>query len=431
MSPRQTATNQYPLHEFLRRQSYFLVAGGLAAAGVLVLLVLEPKIEWAEIIGSTLIATGLLSATWQAVVDRWQRASVVDAMRLALTETPTDYGLREIRFGGLSEDHLTNLLVAADEVLAVCLFDKRWQENWGTKVKAFIRDGGTFKLVAPDPANAELMAVLAARHGLPTEKFRQFVLDLLDFFLELVPSSGDRVQLRVCSAAGPSYTGYLFSRRDRKGVGVVRIYKHRMGQGGDLTEQTFAQDGKLYAYFLDDYNELWEKSSAYDERRIHLYVSKLPRIAVIGPGLVDDALYGKAEKVGELLAGRAVVVCGGLGGVMEAVSKGVKSKSGGKVCAFLPEKDLETRNAYLDEADCVATGQGERRNLDVIDGCGAVIALGCNPGTLIEIAYAARRNKPVFALDGWSVSNGGKEVLLAHRGTAPDDVVSRALDACS
>jgi len=124
-------------------------------------------------------------------------------------------------------------------------------------------------------------------------------------------------------------------------------------------------------------------------------------VAVIGPGdaTVDEARV--AERLGELLAeAGVVVVCGGLGGVMAAVSSGVRRR-GGLVVGLLPGRDRAAGNAHLSVA--LPTGLGELRNGLVVAAADAVVAVGGSWGTLSEIALAMRAGKPVVSIAGWTV----------------------------
>src|SRR5437868_884005 len=119
-------------------------------------------------------------------------------------------------------------------------------------------------------------------------------------------------------------------------------------------------------------------------------------IAVIGGGSCSAEETGLAEDVGRRLADRgAVVICGGLGGVMEAVAKGARS-NGGTTVGILPGSDPTAANPYIDVP--LATGLGEMRNFLIVRSAHALIAIGGGIGTLSEIALAQRIGKPVVGL---------------------------------
>ncbi len=121
-----------------------------------------------------------------------------------------------------------------------------------------------------------------------------------------------------------------------------------------------------------------------------------PIIAVIGGGSCTAEETALAEETGRLLAEEgAVVVCGGLGGVMEAVAKGAKA-NGGTTVGILPGADPAVANAYVDVP--LATGLGEMRNFLIVRSAHALIAIGGGIGTLSEIALARRIGKPVVGL---------------------------------
>lgn len=105
--------------------------------------------------------------------------------------------------------------------------------------------------------------------------------------------------------------------------------------------------------------------------------------------------------MGRELGGRGVVlVCGGLGGVMEAACRGAKD-AGGTTVGILPGTDRAAANPFVDVA--VATGLGEARNALVVRAADAVIAIGGGYGTLSEIALALKAGKRVVGLETWDV----------------------------
>ncbi len=123
----------------------------------------------------------------------------------------------------------------------------------------------------------------------------------------------------------------------------------------------------------------------------------LPRyVAVIGGGDADPEVAALAREVGRELARRgAVVLCGGLGGVMEAVARGVQE--GGGVCiGILPDPDRARANPYLTYA--IPTNLGHARNMIIVHAADAVIALDGGYGTISEAAIALKLGKPVAAL---------------------------------
>lgn len=148
-------------------------------------------------------------------------------------------------------------------------------------------------------------------------------------------------------------------------------------------------------------------------------------VAVIGPSEAAAAELEAAEEVGRLLAQRgAVVVCGGLGGVMEAVSRGAAS-AGGTTIGILPGGDRGAANPHVTVA--VATGIGEARNAIVARTADAVIAVGGAYGTLSEIALALRAGKRVVGLGTWELVRGGEPDPGVVVASGPEEAVERAL----
>ena len=121
-----------------------------------------------------------------------------------------------------------------------------------------------------------------------------------------------------------------------------------------------------------------------------------PIIAVVGGSSCNAAEAQLAEELGRRLAeAGAVVICGGLTGVMESVAKGVR-QGGGLAIGILPGADRREANDYIDVA--LATGMGEMRNALIVRAAGAVVAVGGGHGTLSEVALALRIGTPVAGL---------------------------------
>ena len=121
-----------------------------------------------------------------------------------------------------------------------------------------------------------------------------------------------------------------------------------------------------------------------------------PIIAVIGGSTCTREEAAVAEETGRLLAQRgAILVCGGLGGVMEAAAQGAKA-NGGVTVGILPGDDPAAANASI--LIPLATGLGEMRNFLIVRTAHALIAIGGGVGTLSEIALAQRIGKPVVGL---------------------------------
>ena len=129
-------------------------------------------------------------------------------------------------------------------------------------------------------------------------------------------------------------------------------------------------------------------------------------VSVIGGSQSSAGEIRLAEEVGRELARKgAVLVCGGLGGIMEAACRGASSE-GGITIGILPGDDREQANPYVQFP--IVTGIGYARNAVVAKSGQAVIAIGGSYGTLSEIAYALQSNIPVIGLGTWSLSRNGQ-----------------------
>ena len=151
------------------------------------------------------------------------------------------------------------------------------------------------------------------------------------------------------------------------------------------------------------------------------------QISVIGASEGAEDILRDAEAVGRGIAkAGAVLVCGGLTGVMEAASKGA-SEAGGTVLAVLPTLSPADANPYVTHA--VATGTGHARNLAVVASGEAVIAVGGEWGTLSEIAYARKLGRPVVAIQSWTLRNHAGTDLGIVEAASPEEAVKAALSA--
>ncbi len=160
-------------------------------------------------------------------------------------------------------------------------------------------------------------------------------------------------------------------------------------------------------------------------------VPRSRQIAVIGAGSCEQGseVWGLAEEVGRLIASEGcVLVCGGLGGVMEAASKGA-SEGGGTVIGVSPSNDPAHANAHCTHV--VATGIGHARNLAVVASGEAVIAVGGAWGTLSEIGFARAMGRTVITLRSWSAMGQGDlaDAPGVEAATTPADAVRLALAA--
>lgn len=155
-------------------------------------------------------------------------------------------------------------------------------------------------------------------------------------------------------------------------------------------------------------------------------VSKKIVIAVIGSGQPSAQEAKLAEKVGcELARNDAILVCGGLGGVMEAACRGAQSKDGLTI-GILPGENRQEANPSVQIP--IATGIGYARNIIVVKSAQAVIAVGGSYGTLTEIGYALQSGIPVIGLNTWSLFRNDKQDNVIIPAQNPVDAVNRALD---
>jgi uncharacterized protein (TIGR00725 family) len=131
-----------------------------------------------------------------------------------------------------------------------------------------------------------------------------------------------------------------------------------------------------------------------------------PQVAVSGGGADPgpEALEAAREVGRRLAEAGATLVCGGLGGVMEAAARGA-AQAGGEVIGILPGTDPADANEHCTRV--VATGTGHARNLAVVASADAVIAIAGEWGTLSEIAFARRLGRPVVTLGSWELKGAG------------------------
>ena len=131
-------------------------------------------------------------------------------------------------------------------------------------------------------------------------------------------------------------------------------------------------------------------------------------IAVVGPGDASAAELGEAEEAGAAIAeAGAGLVCGGLGGVMEAACRGARS-AGGLTLGLLPGLERAAANGWVLVA--VPTGLGEARNALVVRAADALVAIGGGWGTLSEIALALKAGRPVVGVRTWQPHRDGRPV---------------------
>jgi hypothetical protein len=142
-------------------------------------------------------------------------------------------------------------------------------------------------------------------------------------------------------------------------------------------------------------------------------------IGVIGGSEASNDILAQAEEVGRLIArSGSILVCGGLGGVMEAAARGARSE-GGLTLGILPGPSKSYANSYIDVA--VATNMGHARNAIIAHTADVLIAIDGRYGTLSEIGFSLALGKRVIGLATWECD---APVIKARD---PDDAVARAL----
>jgi uncharacterized protein (TIGR00725 family) len=149
-------------------------------------------------------------------------------------------------------------------------------------------------------------------------------------------------------------------------------------------------------------------------------------VAVIGAGTCNPRTAEVAYEVGRLIAKRgAVLVTGGMTGVMEAASRGAHD-AGGLVVGILPRLDPDEANDAVDIA--IPTGMGQLRNGLVVQSAAAVVAVGGEWGTLSEIGFARKTGKPVVGIDTWKLQRDFVPGDGIEQADSPADAVALAFE---
>ena len=150
-----------------------------------------------------------------------------------------------------------------------------------------------------------------------------------------------------------------------------------------------------------------------------------PYVAVCGAGDATPEDAGRAEAVGRLLAeAGAILLCGGLLGVMDAAARGAAGVGGVSV-GLLPKEERAGASRHLSVA--LPLGMGEARNALLVRAADAVIAIGGGWGTLSEVAFAMKMGKRVIGLETWEVARNGRPVDGILRADTPEEAVRLAL----
>ncbi len=158
-------------------------------------------------------------------------------------------------------------------------------------------------------------------------------------------------------------------------------------------------------------------------------LNKKKFIAVIGGSACSKEEAELAEAVGRKLAKQgAILVCGGLSGVMEAACKGA-SAEGGITIGILPGDSRQSANRHVQIP--IVTGMGYARNAVVVKSAQAVIAIGGSYGTLSEISHALQSDIPVIGLNTWSLSRNAQPDNSIIPVQNPTEAVDKALNLAS
>jgi uncharacterized protein (TIGR00725 family) len=151
--------------------------------------------------------------------------------------------------------------------------------------------------------------------------------------------------------------------------------------------------------------------------------------------MCSEQLYAFGVQLGKKIGTENhSIICGGMGGFMEAVCKGVKSSSNsyqGQTIGILPGVDPREANQFIDVA--IPTGMGIARNIIIIRMADIVIAAGGGAGTLSEIAFAWQMKKRVLcvtAFEGWAKDLAGKNLDKRQEGLLVPVETIREIQTC-
>ena len=149
-------------------------------------------------------------------------------------------------------------------------------------------------------------------------------------------------------------------------------------------------------------------------------------IGIIGAGQCDESTGGFAYRAGFAVArAGAVLYCGGLCGVMESASRGARD-AGGVVIGILPGDDRSQANPWLTYS--IPTGMGEARNSIVVRSSDVLIAIGGSYGTLSEIAFALKWQKPVAGIGTFHITDDLGHSAPIEYFDNPEDAVKWAVE---
>jgi uncharacterized protein (TIGR00725 family) len=144
-------------------------------------------------------------------------------------------------------------------------------------------------------------------------------------------------------------------------------------------------------------------------------------IGVIGASNANEYEQKIAYEVGKIIAEKnAILICGGLSGVMEYACRGAKEKNGITI-GILPGTSKSEANKYVDIP--IATGIGEARNIIIVHSSDGIIAIGGGYGTLSELAFALRHNIPIVGISTWDVTDPYGKIIEIKRTNDPKEAV--------
>lgn len=142
------------------------------------------------------------------------------------------------------------------------------------------------------------------------------------------------------------------------------------------------------------------------------------RIGVIGAAQCSSKTAEMSRQVGRCIAEKgAILICGGMGGVMKAAAQGAK-ELGGLTTGILPGTSEEEANPYIDIP--IVTGLGHARNVLIVQTSHAVIAVKGGYGTLSEIAISLKSHIPIVGLNSWNID------ARVHPASNPEEAVEKA-----
>ncbi len=131
--------------------------------------------------------------------------------------------------------------------------------------------------------------------------------------------------------------------------------------------------------------------------------NRKPVIAVVGANKCSKKLRDMAAEVGQYVAENGgVIVCGGLGGIMEGAARGAK-KANGVTIGILPGDNADDANEFIDFV--IPSGFGEARNILIIRTADAIVAFPGKYGTLSEMAFALQAGKPLVSVNAWNLGD--------------------------